>query len=152
MTEYFESQFYRIWGKSLEILIIGLRSMGSGIQGQNFELLSSEVIDLFTPHHKHSRIFQINPYYSTVFILLLLFFTLQYYIDFAIHQHESSTGVHVFPILNPSPSSIPVPSLWVASVYQPQASSIMPWTWTGYSFHIWYWCGGNGTLVTPVRM
>ena len=72
--------------------------------------------------------------------------TLQYCIGFAIHQHVSATGIHVFPTLNPTPTSLPVPSLWVVPVHQPQASSITHWTWAGDSFHIWYYTCFNAIL------
>ena len=81
---------------------------------------------------------------SFIFIYKFTYFnwrliTLQYCIGFAIHQHVSARGIHVFPILNLPPSSLPIPSIWVVPVHQPQASSIMHRTWTGNSFHIWYY-------------
>ena len=54
----------------------------------------------------------------------------------------------MFPILNPPPSSLPISSLWVVPVHQPQASSIVHQTWTGDSFHILYYTCFNAILPT----
>ena len=71
-----------------------------------------------------------------IFIIIIIFFTLQYCIGFAIHQHASAMGVHVFTILNPSshllPHTIPLghPSAPAPSFLYP--ASNLDWQFISY--------------------
>ena len=89
---------------------------------------------------------QFSNYENFILTVSFCFLTLQYCIGFAIYQNESATGIHVLPILNPPPSFLPIQSLWVVAVHQPKASSIVHWTWTGNSFHTWYFTCFNAIL------
>ena len=70
--------------------------------------------------------------------------TLQYCSGFCHTLTWISHGCTCVP--HPEPSSLPIPSLWVVPVHQPQASSIVHQTWTGDSFHIWYYTCFNAIL------
>ena len=82
----------------------------------------------------------VNSYFFFCFVLFLFLF---YFFNFTILYwfcHISTWICHRYTCVpHPEPSSIPIPSLWVIPVHQPQASSIVHRTWTGDSFHIWYY-------------
>ena len=74
---------------------------------------------------------------SIIFLIIIIFFTLQYCTGFAIHRHASTTGVHVFPILNSPSTSLPIPSFCVIPGHHPQASCILHRTWREEGGMIW---------------
>ena len=77
------------------------------------------------------------------FSFFLLYFTLQYCNGFAIHQHESAMGVHVFPILNPlhlPPRTISLghPSAPAPSILYP--ASNLDWRFISYMILYMFQC------------
>ena len=81
----------------------------------------------WNPSHQPSR----QESFLSNFIYLLLLFTLQYFIGFAIHQHASATGVHVFPIpLPPHTTPLGHPSAPAPSFLYP--ASNLDWRFVSY--------------------
>ena len=83
--------------------------------------------------------------YLFIFIIIIFcYFTILYWFC-----HTSTCIHHGYtrvPHPEPPPTSLPIPSLWVIPVHQPQASCILHRTWTGDLFHIWYYTCFNAIL------
>ena len=58
---------------------------------------------------------------------------------FAIHQHELTTGIHVYPHPELTLTSFPTLSLWVVPEHQLWVPCFMHQTCTSHVFYIW-WC------------
>ena len=109
-----------------------------------FLVLFKDPISIIWLCHMSCRIFFLFLFF------FFFFFTLPYCIGSATHQHESSsTGVRMFSILNPTLTSIPVPSLRVIPVHYPQASFIKPGLAINFLYDIIHVSGPFPQIVPP---
>ena len=117
-----------------EVFASEMSSLGFG-HALSFVCMCSQAFVLLFVTRWNYMFYSVPFKFSISCVYFLFFLNLIHCISFAKYQNESATGIHVLPILNPPPSSLPTLSLWVVPVHQPQASSIVHRTWTGNSFH-----------------
>ena len=125
---YFLDKIYCLWESFVLYVLVGLVGFPCLIILFNKNLMF-HLFTIFFPF------FKIWFYY--LFIYFIFYFTILYLFC---HTSASTMGVHVFPILNPTPTSLSIPSLWVIPVHQPQSSCILHQIWTGDSFPVYYTC------------
>ena len=128
--------------ESKKLFYTSLSLLLSRIQGYRYHLSKFHIyaliyyIGVFLWVHQFLFLYLLTYSISFLFflivLLLLFFFTLQYCIGFSIHQHSSTTGVHVFPILNLPPHTIPLghPSAKALSFLYP--ASNLDWQFVFY--------------------
>ena len=93
-----------------------------------------------TPHSLWP--FSFFSFFLLFYFILFFNFTILYWFC-----HTSTWIRHRYTrVPHPEPSSLPVPPLWVIPMHQLQASSFVHRTWTGDSFHIWYYTWFNAIL------
>jgi len=94
-------------------------------------------------------------HYSYLLLFLFIYFIIIFYFTILYWFCHTSTWIHhgctCVPYPEPPPTSLPIPSLWVIPVHQPQASCILHGTWTGDSFLIWYYTCFNAILPNHPR-
>ena len=93
-----------------------------------------------------------SPTLADKFFFFLLFFYLTILYWFCHTSTCIRHGCTCVPHPETPPTSLPVPSLWVIPVHQPQASCILHRTWTGDSFHIWYYTYFNAISALSVPL
>ena len=109
---------------------------------RSFQPSSSAYKSLDTASPFQSQFPLSGRFFFPFFFFFLFNFTILYWFC-----HISKWICHRYTCVpHPEPSSLPIPSLWVVPVHQPQASSIVRRTWTGDSFHIWCYTYFNAIL------
>ena len=129
------SHFFLPWKKGCKSLETGQSSWMSRERPRT----SGTNLDIFWATEERQQLPTNHFKLSTFFYFTILY----WFCHTSIWIHHGCTRV---PHPDRPPTSLPIPSLWVIPVHQPQASCLMHRTWTGDLFHIWYYTCFNAIL------